>query len=243
MPAAIPLAVAAIGAGTSIYAANRQSQAAADATRAQQRANDRAANLTRNTAIADTSNQENARRMAYETQMRRYQAASGLARELGFTVPPPPEYTPLQQPDLSAEQVLDIPNSPKKPVQPSAKPPLPTASATGLPSVSRSNGDLASQISSFFRSRGVSDTETPYWVQKWDELEARGRELNDPGYANRRLSQADIFGGQRSTSSATRSPLAAILLAQQRPQTLTPPPTDLNPPGYRPPFSLANYLG
>lgn len=50
-------------------------------------------------------------------------------------------------------------------------------------------------ISAYFKSRGVPDTETAYWVSKWPELVARGKEINDPNYAMKRLAAADIFGG------------------------------------------------
>jgi hypothetical protein len=54
--------------------------------------------------------------------------------------------------------------------------------------VDASKGDLAGQISAYFKSRGVSDSETPYWVQKWGEFGAK-----DPAYFNQRLAGADIF--------------------------------------------------
>lgn len=50
----------------------------------------------------------------------------------------------------------------------------------------------------YFTQRGASTHESPYWVQKWPELEARGRELNDPDYAMKRLSEAESLGGGRS---------------------------------------------
>lgn len=50
-------------------------------------------------------------------------------------------------------------------------------------------------ISNFFKSRGVPDTETDYWVSKWPELVARGKEIGDPNYAMMRLNNAEILGG------------------------------------------------
>lgn len=47
----------------------------------------------------------------------------------------------------------------------------------------------------YFWSRGVPTTEAPYWLQQWPELVARGQQIGDPGYAMRRLSQAEIFAG------------------------------------------------
>jgi len=77
------------------------------------------------------------------------------------------------------------------------------ASGTGAaPSIDATKGDIGTQISAYFKSRGVSDHETPYWVQKWPELVARGKELNDPSYAVKRLAAADVFGGGGGSSSS-----------------------------------------
>lgn len=61
---------------------------------------------------------------------------------------------------------------------------------------------LRSQLSAFFKARGVADSEVPFWVSKAGELVARGREINDPNYANKRLAAADIFGGGASAGPA-----------------------------------------
>lgn len=74
---------------------------------------------------------------------------------------------------------------------------------------------LAAQISGYFKSRGVSDHETPYWVSKAGELVARGKELNDPNYANNFLARADVFGGSAPTAARSTAPVAA-----QAPRTL-----------------------
>lgn len=75
------------------------------------------------------------------------------------------------------------------------KPPAPTTG--GAPTVSSANGPIRPQLEAFFRSRGVPLTEVPYWESKWAELEARGKELNQPGYANMRLGMAEILGGPK----------------------------------------------
>lgn len=66
-----------------------------------------------------------------------------------------------------------------------------TTTPGGSSGVSASRGDIGGQISAYFKSRGVSDQETPYWVQKWGEFGAK-----DPAYFNQRLAQADIFRGR-----------------------------------------------
>jgi hypothetical protein len=72
---------------------------------------------------------------------------------------------------------------------------------TGAPAnVNAANGDIGQQISAYFKSRGVADSETPYWVQKWQEFGA-----SDPTYFNQRLAQADIFRtsqGQQTSGGA-----------------------------------------
>lgn len=53
-------------------------------------------------------------------------------------------------------------------------------------------GDIGSQISGYYASRGVSPypTSVDYWTQKWNEWGQK-----DPNYFWQRLSQADEFGG------------------------------------------------
>lgn len=64
------------------------------------------------------------------------------------------------------------------------------ASSAAMPGVAADKGDIGQQVAAYFKSRGVSDAETPYWVSKWAEFGAK-----DPAYFNQRLSQADVFGG------------------------------------------------
>ena len=52
-------------------------------------------------------------------------------------------------------------------------------------------------LQAYFDARGVQPlpTSIDYWLSKKNELDARGRELGDPNYANTFLSHADEFGG------------------------------------------------
>lgn len=99
---------------------------------------------------------------------------------------------------------------------------------------------LGPALMQFFKQNGVSDHETPYWVQKASELVARGQELNNPNYAMERLAAADVFGGG-AASRATKQPYA-------RPRTVedyfTPTPQLTTPmtPALRMPGSVASYL-
>jgi len=77
--------------------------------------------------------------------------------------------------------------------------PPPAAASAGAPAVSADRGDIGTQVSNYFKARGVSDAETPYWVQKWAEFGAK-----DPAYFNQRLAQADIFGGGAGSAAAPR---------------------------------------
>lgn len=54
---------------------------------------------------------------------------------------------------------------------------------------------LTEQLNGYFTGAGAATTETPYWVREAGNLVARGKELNDPDYANRRLMAAEVFGG------------------------------------------------
>lgn len=108
------------------------------------------------------------------------------------------------------------------------------------PVVDPSKGDLGAQISAYFKARGVSDQETPYWVQKWPELQARGQELNDPAYALKRLAAADVFGGGGGSSRPPAGSIAALMNTGQTPY-LTPSIT----PALRNPYapgSIGAYL-
>ena len=46
-------------------------------------------------------------------------------------------------------------------------------------------------ISAYLKTHGGDISETPYWVQKWPELVARGKEIGQPNYPMTRLAAAD----------------------------------------------------
>jgi hypothetical protein len=72
---------------------------------------------------------------------------------------------------------------------------------------------LTQQLNSYFTSKGVATTETPYWVSKAAELVQRGQQLNDPTYADKRLAAADIFGGQSAPQTSATAQAAPTSLA------------------------------
>lgn len=86
---------------------------------------------------------------------------------------------------------------------------------------------LGAQLSAFFKKRGVPDTEVPYWVREASNLVARGKEINDPNYANMRLAAADVFGG--GGGSAVSAPRSAPQVLPQ-PMTLRDYATRRLPP-------------
>lgn len=88
---------------------------------------------------------------------------------------------------------------------------------------------LGASLSGYFQKAGVPTTEVPFWVSKASELVARGKELNNPNYANERLAAADIFGG----GSASRStPISAVMPKVLAPALTTPVPTNALAPSY-----------
>lgn len=69
--------------------------------------------------------------------------------------------------------------------------------ANTMPGVNAGGGDIGQQINDYFTSQGVGTDETPYWQQKWNEWGS-----TDPDYFNRRLQQADVFGGSHGNDFA-----------------------------------------
>lgn len=90
--------------------------------------------------------------------------------------------------------------------------PAPSAGGTGLPS----EWTLES-LKAYARSRGVewTDAQAQYWLSKKAELDARGREIGDPNYANMRLSLADEWtpADQRYSAGAAGGLNTGDLLA------------------------------
>lgn len=103
---------------------------------------------------------------------------------------------------------------------------------------------LSSQLSAFFKSRGVADSEVPYWVREAGNLVARGKEINDPNYANMRLAAADVFGGspapQKQTARYAPGSVGSIV-AQPMPGRRVLTPALQAPPIVYDPDSLAGY--
>jgi len=231
--AAIILAAsgAATTAGT-VYGAKKQSRAATDSAKLQTDAANHAADLQakaaaealafqRQQAEADFQNSEASRRGNYDqwaAAQRRLQTLNDL---LGLGPREIPDYVPGKDPNL------DTTGAPGGATTPPGTTP-PTGQGAGATGVDWTSPNLAAQLSAYFKSRGVADTEVPYWVGKAPELVARGREIGNPNYANERLAAADIFGGAKPTTAPkpTTSPysgtVGAILAPPYKRQVIAP---------------------
>lgn len=146
-------------------AAKRQAQATNRAAELESASTDKALAFQKEQAARDEARYEASQRANYNQYVSRVKAAQGLGRELGFNIP---DAAPYESSLLGAG-----------------------GNTTGaMPAVSADKGDIGQQVSAYFKSRGVSDQETPYWVEKWSEFGAK-----DPAYFNQRLAAADVFSG------------------------------------------------
>jgi hypothetical protein len=217
MPAAIaiPLIVGAASAGASVYAAKKQSGAAQDAARLQ-------------TASADKSGELQAQAARDALTFQQQQAATDAQRFETTQKSNYDQWAARQGYQSSIGSMLGLPAR-KIPGYVSS---MPGGSSQGMPSTgggavpqvdwTAAPGQVAQQVSAYFKARGVPDTETPYWVSKAPELAARAKEINDPNYGNTRLAAADIFGGSGGAPAA----------GAPKPGYLAPLSTLIPPPSY-----------
>lgn len=223
---AIALAIAgAASAGTSIYAAHKQSDTALQSANIQSAASDKAVaaqtqstkealDFQKSQAAQDLVTHNATAKANYDQWAARESRISSLGQALGLAPRDIPAFVPTPGPTSG-----------------------PTGSPTGGPTTQTGpappvDGSAAS-ISAWFKSQGVSDHETPYWASKWPELVARGQELGDPTYAMTRLQHADVFGGGGGNTTPTPSTVPTNLATAARFQpTVTGPYTPaLQAPG------------
>lgn len=192
--AAAPVISAGIGATANLFGGKHAAEENRRAAEANAKAIEQAAQLQK---------QASDQTLAFEKEQAARQRADDIAAQnanFGQWTYRQNTIRPIQGAGLQATNTLaqllglpavdtNLPNLPAAPVfsgQPSS----------GQPSGPLPNADgSAASISAYFKSRGVPDTETPYWVQKWPELVARGKEIGDPTYAQKRLAAAEVFGG------------------------------------------------
>lgn len=170
-------------------AAKIQSDAQLGAAKIQDDATQRTEAFQRAQAENTYQNSEVSRRGNYDQWVAAQHRLGTVGQLLGMPDREIPAYVPTIDPRYTSAGTAAPPvaGAPAPGAAPGA-----SATPSGAPGVV--DGSAAS-ISNYFKSKGVSDQETPYWVTKWPELVARGQQLNDPNYAMTRLSQADIFGG------------------------------------------------
>lgn len=232
----------AAGAGGAIIAGKMQSGAASDAAKLQtdaanhsadtlDAAAQRAEAFQRQQAEQQWQASQQTQKANYDQARARFSTIAGVGAQYGLPGMTMPDYAPGVDPHYDTS-TAPLPGAGTTPNAAGT-----VAGATGTaPPV---DGSPAS-ISAYFKSKGVSDTETPYWVSKWPELVARGQQLNDPNYAMKRLSQADIFGGGAGTIAGAAKPgnpyaMTAPVLAA--PQVTTGIPTPYQP------GTIASYAG
>lgn len=174
-----------------LFGAHQQASAATDAARINAEAQERiaAANakaaadalaFSKSSAENGFQNNEVARAGNYDQWAAAQRRIGSVAKLLGFGDREIPAYRPGVDPhyDGGGASGSSAPSGP-------------------LPTINAGGGDLASQLDAYFKSRGVDTHETPGWVNYWNEWGSK-----DPAYFNKRLAEADVFGGGGAPSAA-----------------------------------------
>jgi hypothetical protein len=182
----------------------------------------------RQAAHDDTVAEAN-RKANYDQWVASRSKLNSVADLLGMPHESIPGYVPLPPSPIGASG----PGAPAGAVSGGAQP---ASGAGATPAINWSSPTLAADLSAFFKGRGVSDHEVPYWVAKAPELLARGQQLNDPQYATKRLLEADVFGGG---APAAGGPMTAP--SAQMALGMAPPPTAYRTPAVAPALALPMY--
>lgn len=182
----------AIGAHAASSAAATQAKASSDATAqqlqyerealaAQTKATDESLAYTKGQASQNRADAETTREGDYEQWAAREGRLSTIGGMLGMPARQIPGYRALG-PEQGAGG-------------PGAAPAANLMPKQGEVDWTAAPAQLQQQLAGFFTARGVAPSEVPYWVQQAPTLVARGKELNDPLYASKRLAAAEVFGG------------------------------------------------
>lgn len=179
-------------------AAAIQAQASDKAVTAQTTATDKALDFQKQQADLDAQRAEANRRGDYDSWAARERRVGTLGQMLGLPAREVPDYVPM-------------PGT----LQPSGSPQSSRTSANLMPTQGEVDWNappdqLSQQLAAYYTKRGAAPSEVPYWVQHAQELVQRGQELNDPGYADKRLSQSEIFGGGGGQSKAPTAARTAM---------------------------------
>lgn len=214
------------GVFTNIYGANKAADAARYGVDAQTAAANHAADLndeaakraetfSRQQAEVGWQGNEHTQKANYDQWAARQRAIATLGQSLGinYTLP---DYAPGIDPHFT-----DAGSA-----APAGAPVSPAGDAPAGINWSAPPDQLAASLSAYYKSKGVSDKEVPYWVSKAPQLVARGKELNDPGYADKRVAASEVFGGTAPTKTApgTLASFVSPSFAALQPTTAAPTP-------------------
>jgi hypothetical protein len=245
-------------AGTNLIGAKLQGNAARDAAALQVGAADRAAqaqlqaqrealDFTKQQAGYDANVAEANRHANYDQYVASRGKTNSVADLLGMPHEQIPGYVPLPAFPGAAGPNGAGPTTPGAPGATAAG-----AGANRLPAAGSINWTadpetLGNQLTAYFKGHGVAPSEVPYWVREAGSLVARGQQLNDPQYADKRLAAAEIFGGGAASPAPATSPYRPpsalqVLNPSAPPYQALPVSPGLVLPTYRP-QSAAAYLG
>jgi hypothetical protein len=254
---AIALAVAAGTATSSVVAAHKGANAVKESAKLQTESADKAAEIQgraaaeelafkRKQAQIDWQNSQQTAKANYDQWAAGRGRLRSLASMTGIDLGADPAFVPGINPGF------DSPGGPSLPPSVPGGGPTPGTGVVGPQTGgaidwTAPDPQLAAQLSAFFKSKGVPDTEVPYWVSKRPELVARGQEINNPNYANDRLFAADILGGGRAAPAATKAPplsMATLAYAPTGAAPILAPGVTGMPAPYAPrrPYSFADMV-
>jgi hypothetical protein len=179
------------------YASDAQSQSAANQLA-----------FLRQQASYDAASAEANRSGNYDQWAAKQRQLGTVGQALGLPARDIPAYVPL--PAYGGGTTTPAPGpGPAGTVAPGVVGPGPGASATsgGLPQIDPSK-PIGPQAAAYIQSRGgtPNPTSADYWQQQWPALVARGQQLGDPQYAEKRLAAADELGGGGAAPPAAPAP-------------------------------------
>jgi hypothetical protein len=187
------------------YASDAQSQASANQLA-----------FLRQQATYDAASAEANRAGNYDQWAAKQRQLGTVGQALGLPARDIPAYVPL--PAYGGGTTAPAPGTgPAGTVAPGVVGPGPGPSATsgGLPQIDPSK-PIGPQAAAYIQSRGgtPNPSSADYWQSKWPELVARGQQLGDPLYAQKRLAAADELGGggpaPAAAAAARYQPLTTV---------------------------------
>jgi hypothetical protein len=180
------------------YASDAQSQASANQLA-----------FLRQQATYDAASAEANRSGNYDQWAAKQRQLGTVGQALGLPARDIPAYVPLPAYGGGTTPAAAPGTGPAATVAPGVVGPGPGPSATsgGLPQIDPSK-PIGPQAAAYIQSRGgtPNPSSADYWQSKWPELVARGQQLGDPLYAQKRLAAADELGGGGAAPAAAAPP-------------------------------------